>query len=193
MKSQNIKESRKTGWHWAWTTGEMIEFLPYFYRKLIQSDKTLIRVLSNDQLIEKYNTEQWFRELADIQLEIRVSKFSEEQRRRGILGGLKNWELNSESLLESADKWRKENPEKHRHICSLGGVTTWKLHRGFMLEVSSRGGKTNVESGHLERVRDTDKMLLGANRVIKCPHCPKEGQLANMRRWHFENCKYIKS
>ena len=28
------------------------------------------------------------------------------------------------------------------------------------------------------------------NREIKtCPHCGKEGEVANMTRWHFENCK----
>lgn len=25
-------------------------------------------------------------------------------------------------------------------------------------------------------------------RIVKCPHCDKEGQEANMKRWHFDNC-----
>jgi hypothetical protein len=24
---------------------------------------------------------------------------------------------------------------------------------------------------------------------ILCPHCGKEGQLTNMKRWHFDKCK----
>ena len=24
---------------------------------------------------------------------------------------------------------------------------------------------------------------------ISCPHCTKIGQLTNMKRWHFDNCK----
>lgn len=24
---------------------------------------------------------------------------------------------------------------------------------------------------------------------VSCPHCGKEGQLTNMKRWHFDNCK----
>ena len=24
---------------------------------------------------------------------------------------------------------------------------------------------------------------------ITCPHCNKVGQLPNMKRWHFDNCK----
>lgn len=27
------------------------------------------------------------------------------------------------------------------------------------------------------------------NTIIVCPHCGKEGQSANMRRWHFDKCK----
>ena len=31
------------------------------------------------------------------------------------------------------------------------------------------------------------------NNLIKltCPHCNKTGQLANMKRWHFDNCKLV--
>lgn len=25
---------------------------------------------------------------------------------------------------------------------------------------------------------------------VKCPHCAKEGDSSNMKRWHFDNCKY---
>ena len=26
-------------------------------------------------------------------------------------------------------------------------------------------------------------------RIVRCPHCGKEGGAATMPRWHFENCK----
>jgi hypothetical protein len=29
-------------------------------------------------------------------------------------------------------------------------------------------------------------------KVIICPYCEKSGGISNMKRWHFENCKYIK-
>ena len=28
---------------------------------------------------------------------------------------------------------------------------------------------------------------------ITCPHCGKEGEISNMKRWHFDNCKFILS
>ena len=31
------------------------------------------------------------------------------------------------------------------------------------------------------------------HRLIKCPHCDKIGGENNMKRWHFENCKWIKN
>ncbi len=30
-----------------------------------------------------------------------------------------------------------------------------------------------------------------SRKVVKCPHCEKTGQYANMKRWHFENCKTL--
>ena len=29
--------------------------------------------------------------------------------------------------------------------------------------------------------------------IAKCPHCPKEGRMANMKRYHFDNCKQIQN
>lgn len=47
----------------------------------------------------------------------------------------------------------------------------------------------------LEKLRkpkaDTSNMKFRSNNSTKvsCPHCGKEGQLTNMKRWHFDNCK----
>jgi len=27
-------------------------------------------------------------------------------------------------------------------------------------------------------------------KIIKCPYCSKEGDTSNMKRWHFDKCKY---
>lgn len=39
---------------------------------------------------------------------------------------------------------------------------------------------------------DTSNMTFRKNNSTKitCPHCGKEGQLTNMKRWHFDNCKH---
>ena len=28
------------------------------------------------------------------------------------------------------------------------------------------------------------------HKIVICPHCLKEGGIANMKRYHFNNCKY---
>lgn len=32
--------------------------------------------------------------------------------------------------------------------------------------------------------------MKGKRAIVKCPHCGKEGGGGNMRRYHFDNCKY---
>lgn len=29
------------------------------------------------------------------------------------------------------------------------------------------------------------------HKIVKCPHCEKEGGISNMKRYHFDNCKFI--
>jgi len=36
------------------------------------------------------------------------------------------------------------------------------------------------------------KLSAAAKKIVKCPHCDKEGSAAIMRRWHFTNCKHRK-
>ena len=38
-------------------------------------------------------------------------------------------------------------------------------------------------------IRRLERDSTDFNTIITCPHCNKEGQAANMRRWHFDNCK----
>ena len=48
------------------------------------------------------------------------------------------------------------------------------------LEGKRRLGKSNVVGEKQREYLDTK---------VKCPHCSKEGNIANMKRWHFDNCK----
>ena len=116
-------------------------------------------------------------------------EYYERQSYAGVIGGIVNMEKNAEQLKAAAAKWRTENPEKVSELASLAGIASHLKNPDHVKIAGSKGGLKNVESGHLAKVRDTNKMLSGANKVIKCPHCPKEGQLANMKRWHYDNCK----
>jgi len=53
-------------------------------------------------------------------------------------------------------------------------------------------GRKNVESGHLEKVRDPKKAGDASRKKVKCIHCGKEAATYNHARWHGDNCKHKK-
>lgn len=74
----------------------------------------------------------------------------------------------SENKREYWENWRSENPDYK---------SKWKINN-----YQKTGYNTAARS---ERAISRNKVK------ITCPHCEKTGQLANMKRWHFENCRYI--
>ena len=38
--------------------------------------------------------------------------------------------------------------------------------------------------------RNPNKKEMWKHPIVKCPHCSKEGIPSNMKRWHFDNCKF---
>jgi hypothetical protein len=47
------------------------------------------------------------------------------------------------------------------------------------------GGKPRVYKGHA-RVDNTSELN---KTVLECPHCGKTGNVGNMKRWHYDNCR----
>jgi hypothetical protein len=64
---------------------------------------------------------------------------------------------------------------------------------------SATGRKMSAESiektaaAHRGKSKPSEKIKDHARRLgqikMTCPHCNKEGSMANMKRWHFDNCK----
>jgi hypothetical protein len=52
-------------------------------------------------------------------------------------------------------------------------------------------GESNPYFGkkHSEETRAKMRAAHAARLPVTCPHCGKEGQLNNMKRWHFDNCR----
>jgi hypothetical protein len=40
--------------------------------------------------------------------------------------------------------------------------------------------------------RGREKLLESLTREHICPHCDKKGKGSNMKRYHFNNCKFMK-
>ncbi len=62
---------------------------------------------------------------------------------------------------------------------------------------SKKGRKHSPESIEKMRISKQNiseetrrKIGKNAKRKIICPHCDKEGNISNMKRWHFDNCKH---
>lgn len=53
-------------------------------------------------------------------------------------------------------------------------------------------GSKNPMYGKKQKTSTKAKIAEKAKRRIKCPHCEKEGNIANMHRWHLDNCKALK-
>lgn len=54
-----------------------------------------------------------------------------------------------------------------------------------LVHPNSKEGKLRL--GHSLDLSETRKAYINAK--IECPHCQKQGNISNMKRWHFDNCK----
>jgi endogenous inhibitor of DNA gyrase (YacG/DUF329 family) len=70
----------------------------------------------------------------------------------------------SESKKEYWKQWREQNPDYK---------SKWKVYnyekKGWNVNSSK-----NIKEMNMEKVT--------------CPHCGKQGNVGNMKRWHFDNC-----
>lgn len=57
--------------------------------------------------------------------------------------------------------------------------------RPDLVHPNSKEGKRRL--GNSLEISEKHRKYLNAK--IKCPHCQKEGNISNMKRWHFDNCK----
>jgi group I intron endonuclease len=73
----------------------------------------------------------------------------------------------SENMKNRWSKWREENPDYK---------SKWKKY-------DKKGFSTEEKQKRKHRAIEKNKT------IINCPHCSKTGNIGNMKRWHFDNCK----
>lgn len=76
----------------------------------------------------------------------------------------------SKRKKEYWNNWKEENPDYK---------LKWKTYQkiGYSDEVRRQRSETTQKRNAV---------------TITCPHCNKSGQYANMKRWHFDNCKSLR-
>lgn len=90
-------------------------------------------------------------------------------------------------------KFLKEGPQTKEHKEKRLSKIRGSAHQ-YYGKKSPFSGKHHTQES-IEKLRkpkgDTSKMKFMSNNSTKveCPHCGKEGQLTNMKRWHFNKCK----
>ena len=96
------------------------------------------------------------------------------QKAKSSIGGKKIGGWNKGMKFSSISEAKKEYWRK------------WKLENPDHLEKR----KKYVKVGYDTERRSTQAKELNKRKAV-CPHCNKEGQHVNMKRWHFDNCKWI--
>ena len=97
------------------------------------------------------------------------SKNKMREKRRGTRSGCKNSFYGRRHSEKSLEKMRLSQRGKH----------VGELNSNF----GKKASKETKEKISIKR--------LNCRRVI-CPYCMKKGDIANMTRWHFDNCKFKK-
>ena len=155
----------------AWTSGKMIDFLPYLY-KMIRRENSNLPKLMPEKVMDWYNSDSDFKKYADEQLEKRRSIFSKNQSWKASIAGKNNVKNGifgtADSIAQqalNASGWygSEKQRETSRKSGSIGGAIAgaknvasghWAkfLEEYATFETRSRGGKTsgqnNVKSGH---------------------------------------------
>ena len=89
----------------------------------------------------------------------------------------KSGELNTKGKLKHTDKAKRKISETHK------GKTKSEEHKRKLSEIN-KGKILSLET----RKRMSESRKGVKQKVLKCPHCEKEGG-TTMYRWHFDKCK----
>lgn len=115
--------------------------------------------------------------------------------------------------LEYSEKWDISNNNEFANLIEergQGGLTTNQFFKGHKPWNKGKSGvqdlinlqkarKKYQEEWHLHNVKKirvgtwsppVDNVSSLNKKIIECPHCNKVGNYGNMKRWHFENCKW---
>jgi len=118
---------------------------------------------------------------------INYKKLVETRKKNG-----KTWTQTEESNLKRS----RSHTGKKRSEESIRKTIEGKRRNGTLshseetknkISKASKGKPKPFDDTHLANVRK--RLSVHNKNKLTCPHCDKEGQYANMRRWHFDKCK----
>lgn len=109
----------------------------------------------------------------------------------GFLVGKRTEESNikrSKSMSGENNHWFGMKGEKHPRYGKMHTVESNNKNRISNSGKNSAlfGTKQSMESN----IKRSKSMMGKQQKQLKCPHCSKGGGATNMKRYHFDNCKY---
>jgi hypothetical protein len=157
-----------------------------------------MKIAGIEPVIQIFNCES--EELALLAEEEAIDKYGRADLGKGSLFNHTN---GGEGVSNPSDEARKKMSNQRR------GLATWMKGKTHTDEAKRQNAeahlgkkfsdehKAKIAKGVSGIVRSAETRLKIAeavkNRpVLKCPHCAKESNAANMKFWHFDNCKYKK-
>lgn len=97
----------------------------------------------------------------------------------------------TKKLISEGNKVSK--PQTPEHIQKRADALRGKKRKPLSDEIKSKISQATKGIPRPMSEQHKKNLKCHQNNLIKltCPHCNKTGQLANMKRWHFDNCKLI--
>jgi len=71
---------------------------------------------------------------------------------------------------------------------SVVDVNDYRIKTGELVGITKYSKQT--PESNLKRSLTLTGYVRGKQKIVRCPHCNKTGGISNMKRWHFDNCKY---
>lgn len=104
-----------------------------------------------------------------------------------LLGG----DIQRENMKRVVDEGRHSMQQGNILVVDIDGNTCfipkdeYDDNKSILVHINTLEGKKRL--GKSLEVSEKRKEYMNAK--IQCPHCNKEGNISNMKRWHFDNCK----
>jgi len=121
-----------------------------------------------------------------------------EETKKKISAGNKNKIVSEETRLKlsKSSKGRAHTQESKNKISAahLGKTLTEEHKRN--IGKTSKGRQANLGNKHTDEAKKKISIARTLSKgtyklpIIKCPYCSVEGGNNNMKRWHFDNCKF---
>jgi group I intron endonuclease len=108
----------------------------------------------------------------------------------GTLGRKRTIEERIKQSLSTKGKPRPHTPEHNKKI---GDANRGKKRKPLSDEVKLKISQATKGIPRPMSEQHKKNLKCHQNNLIKltCPYCSKTGQLANMKRWHFDKCKLV--